>query len=140
MPRTIHEPSMTFHAPSMTFDGAFHLWQVLYECLALEKAEVLPTYLRLYHLTGSLTQLTHSLPAQSVRMLAAYCSYLYLEKHDLLLAVGEKSTHGKDMTLSVAQFDGLHASTPEEVAASSAAGPAAALPAFFGLGAGCCHL
>ena len=42
------------------------------EYLALEKAEVLPAYLRLYHLTASLTQLAHSLPVHSVRMLSAY--------------------------------------------------------------------
>jgi len=45
---------------------------VLYECLALEKAEVLPAYLRLYHLAANLTQASHSLPVHSVRVLAAY--------------------------------------------------------------------
>ena len=45
---------------------------VLYECLAMEKAEVLPAYLRLYHLTATLPQLTHGLPVHSVRMLSAY--------------------------------------------------------------------
>ena len=45
---------------------------VLYECLAHEKAEVLPSYLRLYHLLVMLTQLVHSLPIHSVRMLSAY--------------------------------------------------------------------
>ena len=42
-------------------------------------------------------------------------SYVYLEKHGLLLDVGRKHPHGKEMSFSVAQFDGLHAGTPEEV-------------------------
>ena len=36
-------------------------------------------------------------------------SYVYLEKHGLLLDVGRKHPHGKEMSFSVAQFDGLHA-------------------------------
>lgn len=45
---------------------------VLYECLAMEKADVLPAYLRLFHLATALPLLTHSLPIHSVRMLSAY--------------------------------------------------------------------
>ena len=45
---------------------------VLFESLALEKAEVLPAYLQLYHLAATLTQIAHSLPVYSVRILAAY--------------------------------------------------------------------
>ena len=47
---------------------------VLYECLAHEKAEVLPSYLRLYHLSTTLRQLTSSLPVHSLRLLSAYYS------------------------------------------------------------------
>ena len=47
---------------------------MLYECLALEKAEVLPAYVRLYHLATNTTHLAHSLPVHSLRLLATYSS------------------------------------------------------------------
>ena len=65
--KPVHAPTLGALPDVRTFCEA-----VLYECLALEKAEVLPAYLRLYHLTASLTQLAHSLPVHSVRMLSAY--------------------------------------------------------------------
>lgn len=42
-------------------------------------------------------------------------SYIYLEQYGLLLDVGRKYPHGREMTFSIAHFDGLHAGTPEEV-------------------------
>ena len=45
---------------------------VLYECLVHEKAEVLSSYLRLYHMSATLRHLPSSLPVHSLRLISAY--------------------------------------------------------------------
>lgn len=47
---------------------------VLYECLAHEKAELIPVYMSLHHLARMLRHVTSSLPLHSARLLAAYYS------------------------------------------------------------------
>lgn len=44
----------------------------LFECLAQEKAELLPTYLQLYHLGINLRHVNSALPLASIRLLSAY--------------------------------------------------------------------
>jgi len=84
---------------------------VLYECLAMEKAEVLPAYLRLYHLIATLPQLTHAMPVHSVRLLAAYyASPTLAAMRAGLLAAGE-SDDGSASSAPLLQPTFIHSIT-----------------------------